>query len=407
VTTAVAEEVGRIAQADRRAQPVAPPALAGGSGTEGAFGVRAGSFIVYPDIQAGVFYDSNIYATRTDRKSDFVGVLSPSLTIESDWSRHSLSASAQVDFTNYRRYTDENTIDWQGSIEGRVDASDTMQIYVGALALRDHEDRSSPDAVAGFEPTTYDEMRGYAGISERFGDVTVRLGGAIERLTFESVLGQNGLINNKDRDRDRITAGALIRHAGASGVEPFLEVLADIRSYHERVDDFGFERSSQGFRLGGGMRLRVAGNLRGEVFLGVMRQEYDDPRFKPIAAPAAAISVRWTATPATQIVAYLDRSIEETPLPGSPGYLHSVVGLRVEQMVDENVLGILRASVGRSDFSSVARTDDEFDLSAGLRYRLTRNVAVGADYRFTQRDSNVPNADYNRHQVYLRLGAQF
>ncbi|MCC7428891.1 MAG: outer membrane beta-barrel protein [Alphaproteobacteria bacterium] len=411
VGAAVNEAVGRVAQADPRALPVTPPVVGAAPpsdrGPETGAGIRLGSFIVYPDIQSGVFWDSNIYATRNNRKSDIVGVLSPSVTVQSGWERHSLSAGAQIDFTGYRRYTDESTIDWRANLEGRVDITNTMQVYLGAIVLEDHEERSSPDAVAGTKPTRYREVNSYAGISERFGDVVVRLGGAVERIMFENSTTPVGIINNADRDRNRFTFGALVRYQGFTNFEPYLEAIGDIRHYDNDRDDFTFQRSSRGFRAGGGVRMVLSETLRGDVTVGVMRQDYKDPRFKDIAAPFIAGTLRWTATPSTQLVAYVDRSIEETTLPGSPGYVYSVVGMRIEQGIVDNVTGIARAAVARSDFVGFARTDDELDLSAGLRYRINSNFTVGADCRFIQRDSNVANADYNRHQMFLRLGAQF
>lgn len=411
VGAAVNEAVGRVAQGDPRAQPVAPPVVStvppADRALEAGPGVRLGSFIIYPDIQSGVFWDSNIFATRNNRKSDLVGVLSPSVTVQSDWARHSLSAGAQMDFVGYRRYDDESTIDSRANLEGRVDITGTMQLYLGAIVLEDHEERSSPNAVAGTKPTRYRELNSYAGISERFGDVVVRLGGAVERIMFDNSSTPVGFINNGDRDRNRFTFGALVRYQGVANFEPYLEAIGDVRNYDDNRDDFGFQRSSRGFRAGGGMRMALSETVRGDIFLGVMRQNYEDPRFKHIAAPVVAGTLRWTAAPSTQLVAYVDRSIEETTLPGSPGYVYSVVGMRIEQGLIENLTGIARAAVARSDFVGFARTDDELDLSAGLRYRVNSTFTVGADYRFLQRDSNVSNADYNRHQMFLRLGAQF
>ncbi len=411
VSLAVAEEVARIAEADPRAAPtvpaVGPAATIPAERPETQSGIRIGSFMLYPDLQAGVFHDSNIFATRRGARSDIVGVISPSVTLGSDWGRHSLTVEGQIDVTRYRRYSAEDSIDWRGSVEGRIDATEATQIYIGALALRDHEDRTSPDAVAGTEPTIYYERRAYAGLSQRFGDITLRLGGAVERITFDDVPSTGGPINNSDRDRNRYTFGVLVRHRGDRFVQPYVEVMGDNRRYDDARDDFGYERTSTGYRAGVGAQFRFSSDLTGEAFVGLMQQNYRDARFSTVTALAATASLRWEATASTRLTAFLDRSIEETTLPGSPAYVYSVLGLRVEQLLIDRLSVIGRATVVRSDFAQVARVDDEVDLSIGLRYRVTRELTVGGDYRFTQRDSNVDNADFNRHQIFLRLGAAF
>lgn len=235
----------------------------------------------------------------------------------------------------------------------------------------------------------------------------MRVGAAVERITFDDVLGANGLINNSDRNRNRYTYGVLVRHNGNRYVQPFVEAIGDTRRYDDQRDDFGFERSSTGYRAGLGIQFRIGPDVGGELFGGLMQQDYRDARFSLVTALAANGSLRWDVAERTRLTAFFDRSIEEPTLPDSPAYVYSVVGIRIEQGLVGPLSLIGRATVARNDFQQVARTDDEIDLSIGLRYRVIRHVTVGGDYRFTARDSNVGSEDFDRHQVYLRLGLLF
>lgn len=408
VETAVTNEIEGFARVD--AQSVAPPpGASGGPGPTGApgalEGVRIGSFTLYPSVDTAIYYDSNVYATRRDPRADGVTVLSPQLSLESDWERHWLSMSAGLDWTNYFTYTSENTLDWHVNGEGRIDVTDRTQIFLGALAARDHEDRGSPGAeVFGENPLVYYDYRAYGGVSQRFGDYVTRVGVAFEQLTYEDSQTPLGTINNSDRDMLRTTAGALVRWDGYEFAQPFVEVLGDFRSYDQSPDDFGYYRSSQGYRAGVGTRYRLDRTLTGEIFGGIMQQNYDDPSLKTVTTPAFNFSLRWRPSPRTLLAAFADRSIEETTLPGASAYIYTTVGFRFEQEIVPRLTGILRAAWGLSDFVGVTRNDDYYDLSAGLRYRLTQNIAVGLDYRFTRRDSNVEFADFSRHQIFLRAG---
>jgi hypothetical protein len=408
VETAVTNEVETFARAD--AQSVAPApsgaAPAAAPGAPGVLeGVRVGSFTLYPSVDTAAYYDSNVYATRRSPRADLVTVVSPRLSVESDWERHWVALSAGLDWTNYATYTSENTLDWRVDGEARLDVTDTTQVYLGALASRDHEDRGSPSAENfGQDPLVYHDYRAYGGVSQRVGDFVLRAGGAVERLEYDDSETPFGPINNSDRDRTRTTAGGLVRYEADPFIQPFVEVLGDFRHYDQTQDDFGYRRSSSGWRAGLGTRYRLAPTLTGEIFAGLMQQTYDDPSLDRVTTPAFNFNLRWRPAAGTLLVAYVDRSIEETTLPGASAYVYSVVGARFEQRIVPNLTGILRASWGQSDFVGAARTDDYVDASAGVRYRVTQNIALGLDYRFTRRDSNVEFADFSRHQVFLRAG---
>jgi hypothetical protein len=55
-------------------------------------GIHVGGFMVFPELEIGERYDDNIFATKNGRESDFYTVISPSVSVESTWSRHGLGA---------------------------------------------------------------------------------------------------------------------------------------------------------------------------------------------------------------------------------------------------------------------------------------------------------------------------
>ncbi|MDE2198799.1 MAG: outer membrane beta-barrel protein, partial [Rhodospirillales bacterium] len=360
-----------------------------------------------PGIQAATIYDSNIYATGSGKRADWLGTISPKLSIESDWKRHSLTADVQTDLTGYVRSPHENTVDWNANVEGRIDATDTTQVVLGGTYIAAHEDRSSPDAVEGFTPTPYRETNGYAGVLQRVGDFAIRLGGAVEHVVFGNVDSANGIINNHDRDRNRITFGGLVRYDANPGFRPYVEAMGDLRQYNQTHDDFGYARTSNGYRLGVGALYRLAPSLRGDIFVGMASRKADDPRFRENMQLAFDGSLRWQATPGTVLVLYTERSIEETTLFASPGYIYTVFGGRVEQRLTERLTGLARLAWGHSDYLQSTRADNEADMSVGLSYRITPKVTIGVDYRYTRRASNTALANYDRNEVYFRIGSQF
>ncbi len=411
VHKAISRELSSFAATDVRIMPPLPTDTIGNAPRQapevGGPGYKLGSFTVYPEVQAGLFYDSNIYDTRTGAIAGKVGSISPRIAIKSNWNRNALYAEAGTDLTGYLTNGSENTADWHTLVEGRIDVDRNTRILLGASALMEHEDRASPDAVEGLTPTPYWEQNGYAGVVHRFGNFSVRTGAAVERITFGNVEAAHGPINNQDRDRNRYTFGVSVRDDAQPGLRPFAEFLEDLRRYDHSPDDFGYMRNSDGYRASIGALFRISPALSGEASVGVMVRNYADPRFKTITTPAADANIRWQAAQNTAAVLFLDRSIEETTLSGSPAYIYTVTGGRVEQTLRPDLTGFVRAAFAHSEFQQSSRWDNEADVSAGVRYYLTSLVYVGVDYRYTQRVSGDSSVNFSRHQAYLMLGAAF
>lgn len=411
VRMAVGQELTRYVANDIRIVPSLQPEPAANAPVQppqvGARGYNVGSFTLYPEVHAGTFYDSNIFATKSGTVSDWVGTVSPSIALQSNWDRHSFYAEAGTDLTGYMHYGSENTADWHTQTEGQIDISKSTQLLFGTIALQEHEDRASPDAVEGRTPTPYHELNGYTGLVHRIGNIDMRLAAAVERLTFGNVMGDNGLIVNNDRNRNRYTFGATIGDAANDAVRPFFEALGDIRSYDQTTDDFGYERSSGGYRTGVGTKFRFGPSVTGEAFIGGMGRNYQDPRFKQITTVAADGYLRWQPATSTALVLFMDRSIEETTLAGSPAYIYTLAGGRIEQALRRNLTGFLRVAYGFSNYLQSSRQDNEVDTSIGVRYYVTKRVYLGADYRFTDRSSTDSTQNFARNQVFFTVGSAF
>ena len=94
-------------------------------------GYHTDDFRIRPSVSVGVKYDDNIFATDKDTVSDWIILLSPQLRVDSTWSRHSLNFKAGADVGRYWEYDAENYIDYWGNAEGRINLSDTTDLFGG------------------------------------------------------------------------------------------------------------------------------------------------------------------------------------------------------------------------------------------------------------------------------------
>ncbi|HKJ08792.1 MAG TPA: outer membrane beta-barrel protein, partial [Gammaproteobacteria bacterium] len=379
-------------------------------------GLDVGSFRFFPGLSISSLYDDNIFATRNDPQhgvapqSDLITVLSPTAVLKSNWARNQLNLDAGADIGRYATHTQENYQDaWLGA-RGRYDLTDRSNIFAGARISRNHEERGSPDAVQGTEPTVYTELQSHLGFARRFDRTSLRLGGTFEKLNFDNVPSTSGgIINNDLRDRKLYTLGTRISYRLTSRFSPFVQAALDRRRY-DTTPTAGFDRDSNGTRLDLGVLLRMANGVHGEAYVGHLTQNYDDPRLVDVSRPDFGARLRWRTREHTNVTAYLDRSMEETVLSGASGYLNTVLGAKLEHRLRPRLRFNVRASVGRSEYQGIDRNANLLVAGAGLKYDVSRYLYLGADYRFLHRDSNLPSdvfgTAYYRNQVMLTLGSQ-
>ena len=163
----------------------------------------------------------------------------------------------------------------------------------------------------------------------------------------------------------------------------------DNRQYLLPVDDFGYAKSSNGIRYSAGFRHQIASNIDGEVYGGGIYQHYEDPRFGNVIAPDFGGQVRWTAVPGTTVTANLDRTLQETDIEASSGYLETAAVLRI--------LHWIRAGSAGSRFPRPTSSINSMPFREHIRSTPTRSKLrrllllpqfyIGADFARTTRDS--------------------
>ncbi len=371
--------------------------------------LRLGSLLAYPELVLSEVYDDNIFATRSNEESDLVTVLSPSVSLVSDWERHYFRARASGDFARYRSNDSENYNDYRTSMEGRYDLSRVANVFGGLGYGKEHEERASPEDVNGIEPTTYTSTSGHAGVYRKFNANALRLGVTADRLDFNDVPSSAGIINNDDRDRTESTAGARLSRQISPETELFVQGVFDRRAYADAFDDRGYKRDSDGYRAALGVKRKFGPRLEAQAFVGPMRQDYDDPRLEDVSTLDFGGRVDWHPSARTSVSATVDRSLEETTVydaaTGTPAssYVYSRAGVLAQHRLRPGTTLRAHLSVGRTDYQGIDRVDDLLVGGVGAQYRLTRNLYLEADYRFINRDSDEPLSDYFRNQIYVRL----
>lgn len=371
-------------------------------------GLRAGAFLIYPELQTAGNYDSNVFARKDDVEDDFYATVAPRLTAQSQWSRHSLTLDAGAEAAFYKDNTDNNYQDFDTGAQGRLDVT-RADIVTGNLRIgRGHEDRDDPeDAGEDSDLTQYFEGNAGLGYRHNFNRVYTAVRGELRRMDYED----DGDINNDDRDHNRYLTGLRVGY----NISPRFDLFADAAyrwvRYDETPNDAGEDRNNEGYILRVGSGIDITSILFGEVYAGYTAVEYDDRDLENINSPIAGGRLTWNVTPLTSVIFAVEGQLKETTVTGdngdqASGRVNTDASVNVWHELLRNVLLNGYAQYIRDDFEGIARTDDTYRVGGGVRYLLNRRFSIDGGYTYSTRNSDESDREYDRHQVRIGLTAQ-
>ncbi len=374
-------------------------------------GYHTDNFRVRPLLSIRQVYDDNIFGTDEHTRSDWITLVSPQLKIDSSWTRHSLRLRAGAESGSYWEFEDEDYLDYWGSGEGRLDLNGHTHLFGGIGFSYEHEGRDSPDSPAReLEPTTYTSLSANAGLTTTVGDASYRLGGTYEMLDYDDVPGIGGPVINDDRDRELTGLGVRVTRQLSKEGSIFLQASYNRRDYDDRFDQFGFQRSSDGYRAALGVIKHWGDDNEFEAYLGILNQDYDDRRFDTVSKLDFGGRVTLVLDESTDIRAKLQRSLEETTDIGSPGYLNTSLSAKLQHRFSPRFIPYLNLGYSYYDFLETGREDRTYSASAGLKYFVTRNTYVVLGASHAHRNSNdkglfLFSNDFEKTGVFLNFTA--
>src|SRR3954468_22214285 len=133
--------------------------------------VRLGAFTLNGSVDAGPGYDSNLLGTKTNKTADGFMDEAATLTLDSDWSRHGVGVSGNMDSRQYFQNNSFDWVDWDVGGYGRYDFTNVTSAEARYRHYRDHLDVQSIDVqTAGItRPVPYNSDEFQASGQTQFG----------------------------------------------------------------------------------------------------------------------------------------------------------------------------------------------------------------------------------------------
>ncbi len=370
--------------------------------------ISAGSFQVFTSLESGMVFDSNIYSQRDGKKSDYTGVLSPGVSVFSNWSRHALSFGAQGDFGFYTFHDRESYHNGILNMAGRFDLANRTYIDYGADYQRLSEERGSPDSDgAALEPTTLNYAHFFGGFLRKQGKFDLRSQYAFRRFDYDPVETGLGEVNLNFRNKNVNELTTELGYEVMRFWRPFVR-----GGYNWRDFDDNALHASQGYNavVGTGYEF-MGGKVTGEVYAGYMDQDFTNWNADGDANATGEFkfggNFLWNVTGMTSLLGEMDRTLEDTTTTGYRSFISTGGSLTLQHELKRNLLLEAKSGYTRYNYNGAPdRVDHNYVAGGGARYFFTRQLYSDLQYEFTDRISTEGIDNYSRHVVQLRFGVQ-
>lgn len=386
-------------------------------------GVRLGGFRIDGFLDSGLGYDSNVFGRENRVVGDGYATETGSVALASDWTRHAVGASANVDARQFFSRTDLNWTDWNIGGFGRYDIDARTNVEARYRHYNEHLDVYNFDVQSAgiLVPVPYSSDEVQVAGNTRFNRLGLVATGLYRTYRFDDVDLNTGLGNLLVADVNTRTSSqsfdTLIGALGASyAFVPGRFITASVRlqdiSYTENLPRNPFDitalvprdRDSFTWVALGGFEYDFDGVWAGRIAAGYQQRNYNSPQLKPLEGPAFEGRLSWSPSQLTTVTANVARTIEESIRLTAVSYVRTTGGVRVDHEFLRNVLlgAELRADRREYERPNSNATDAVVQLNG--RWLVNRSVALTGSYAYNRRIEATGGAfEFERHLFQLRV----
>lgn len=167
------------------------------------------------------------------------------------------------------------------------------------------------------------------------------------------------------------------------------------RDYKQPLNSAGFMRGSSGAAVLGGLNLRLAGTLFGQISAGWGQQQPIDDHFQPVSGPLVNGDLIWLPTPLTKIEFLARSEIDETTLVDSLGAIDRFFELSLQHAFWRYLVLGAYGSYEVADFAGDPEIDQRIKGGFTTEYYFNPVLSVYGRYEHTAFISTDAASDFD------------
>jgi hypothetical protein len=376
--------------------------------------IRLGAFLVDSSLNGSATYTDNVQATENNKISDTIVRIGADIAARTNWNVHEIGAEISAYRSEYIDIGDESANDLRARLRGRLDVNRNVSIGAAVFAQDIVEARTDLANAVGLDaPVEYTRMGG--SLEANYQSDRFRWYNSVEVTEENFKDGQQsgtGIIIDQDYRDNTVTAGrSRLSYAVSPNVAVYTQATLRETSYDQDQLLGGALRSrdSSGYTAAVGVDFELNSLVRGDVNVGYLSENKDDPFFKDVDGVSVDGRVQWFPTRLTTVGFNAGRRVVDIGVFESPSALQTTYGARVDHELRRNIILSGAASFASYEYQEIDRTDDIADYSLTAAYKMNRRVHLETFVRHLNRDTSgssvfgSPSYDVNLVGVGIKL----
>lgn len=352
-------------------------------------GIPLGGFRLAPSVEVTGIHDDNIFGTQDDRVADSLLRIQPQLALQSQWARNSLSLDAKGKIDRYLNRSTENIGDYSVTGRGVFDVNQATTLTTAIRAEGIHQSRLSQDIFSQtIKPIYYTQQSGAVLLAHDFNKLRLSTTARVARFDFrDGQLADGSIADYQPSDNMSYRVGVRASYAQTPSIAWFTSASYNIRRFRTGSIETP-KRDSNGFELLAGVSFEPAALIRGSIGIGYIQQRFRLPFYNDLGGLGFNATVQFFPTQLTTVTIRGNRSVLDSGIPGSGGYLSTQGSIQVDHEWLRQL--ILSASLGYQDsrFNNLDRTDGRISAKASATYRISRYAGLKFGFERLDQSSN-------------------
>lgn len=365
----------------------------------------------YGDLAVNATQNDNIFRAETNEVDDQIFILAPDLNYRNLFSKHSLDLAYQGAYAFYLDNDNENFDDHKLAAVLALDLTEKLDVNLEGAYRWSHDLRGASRArlletvIKPDKPDTWEESRLFVG---------ALYGRRTNQGQFELSMEAKGLDytnnNQQVRDRDQLNfSGTFYYNVTGKTSWLFEARLTDIDYVNTAVNPLAVNLDSQEQRYFVGARWEATELTRGEIRLGYVNKDLDQADLDDFNGIGVEGELEWTPLATDLFVFSLTRTPRESIAFGTATTASYFVTTSIDATWYHSLTPLWSLYAGaqaQEDDYSDNRKDDLLFFNLGMNYSVSERISLSGGYTYSERDSNIANADYKSNEFMITLIVQ-
>jgi hypothetical protein len=337
-----------------------------------AAGIRVGAFMLYPTLDEYAGYDDNVTGTTQPHGSPLIET-NARLEASDQMSDASLGGSLSVDNVEYPGESTQSYTNWTASLGGSYDfGRDTLYLAASHLNLNQTPRELDAPELSGALPFQVDDVR--ASYKVDLAPIIIEPAFDVSYFTYDngSVLGQPYLQSYRNRI---IYAPSVTAGYEFATRRRIVVIIRDADAQYFNAPP-GFPRESfNDISVLAGISYDTDGIIGLRLLGGYEERNFANSYYRMIQAPIMEAGMTWTPTGLTTVAG----TAAETAFK-----------LKIDHELYRNVILSANGAIYLDDYAQNGGSQEFYTVGLAATWKLDRNIAIGADYTYSSRQTDSP-----------------